>query len=146
MKRYSLADYILSIDAVETSIRNLFGTLSIGGDGSAIGSISLSTATDMWSTKGYATGAWVHNKSLDRHGTCTVSINQLSDTVIRLIKLCSIFYTGNYQGLTLAVSDSAGNRVATCTDCYIVKIPDQSWGTEAEDQSWQFTCGKISYT
>lgn len=141
--KYSLANYILSIDADDAAIRSMFGAISIGGEGDAIGSISLSVG-EMWSTKGYATGAWVHEKSLDRHGTASVSINQLSPTVAKLIQLAKLYYGEDYNGFTLTITDISGNKIATCTDCYITGIPQQSFGTSASDQTWSFTCGRIT--
>lgn len=145
MKKYSLANYILSVDPNDSSIKSMFGTISIGGEGNAIGSISLSVSSSMWSTEGYATGAWIHNKNLDKHGSVTISINQLSDKVVKLIQLVKLYYGKDYDGFTLAVSDINGNKVASCIDCYIEKIPEQSFGTTASDQRWTFTCGQINF-
>ena len=55
--RYSLANYILSVKPDDPAINAMFGTISIGGEGNAVGSITLETSNDMWQTKGYATGA-----------------------------------------------------------------------------------------
>ena len=143
--KYSLANYILSIDSNDSEIKNIFGTISIGGEGSYLGSISLSLQNPMWETTGFATGAWVHNKSLDRHGSATLTISQLSDAVARFIQLCKLYYSGDYNGFTLSLSDIAGNRIATCVDCYIEKIADQSFEAQSGNQSWVFTCGQINY-
>ena len=145
MKRYSLANYILSIEPADPTIKSMFGTISIGGQGSYLGSIRLSVKTDLWTTKGFATGAWVHDKSLDRTGTCTVNLHQLSDEVIKFIKLCNIYYGGDYNGCTLSVSDTNGNKVASCEDCYIQKPADQEFADTSADQDWIFTCGKVSF-
>ena len=144
MKKYSLANYILSIEPADASLKTMFGTISIGGEGSYLGSINVSMNSSLWSTTGYATGAWVHNKSLDKSGTCKININQLSDKVIKLIKLCNVYYSGDYNGVTITVSDNSGNKVATCVDCYIQKLADQSFSTTADSQDWTFTCGQIS--
>ena len=144
-KRYSLANYILSIEPQDQTLKQMFGTISIGGQGSAVGSVKVAQQTDMWSTKGYATGAWVHSKNLDRHGTCNVTLKQLSNEVMKFIKLCNVYYTANFDGCTLTLTDAKGNKVATCEDCYIQKISDQEFGEEAADQDWAFTCGKVSF-
>ena len=101
--RYSLANYILSIDSNDERIKSLFGTISIGGEGSYLGSIAVGLATSMFSTSGYPTGGWVHNKNLDRHGTTTVTLNQLSDKVAKFIQLCKLFYQEDYDGFTLSL-------------------------------------------
>lgn len=143
--KYSLANYILSIDSNNPNLKNMFGTISIGGEGSYLGNITLSITNDMWTTTGYATGAWVHNKSLDRHGNITVQLNQISDPVSKFIQLCKIYYGNDYEGFTLSLSDINGNKIATGIDCYITKIPDQVYENEAGTQNWVFTCGQINY-
>lgn len=143
--KYSLANYILSIDSNDNEIKQMFGTISIGGEGSYLGSISLSIENPIWNTTGYATGAWVHNKNLDKHGTATLNLNQLSDAVSRFIQLAKLYYSGDYNGFTLSLSDIGGNRIATCVDCYIREIPDQTFESQAGNQNWVFTCGQINY-
>lgn len=145
MKRYSLADYRLSIDSSDPTIKSMFGTISIGGQGSYLGNISLSLNSSMWNTKGFATGAWAHDKNLDRTGKCSLQLHQLSNDVVKLIRLCNVFYSGNYGSSTIVVSDNLGNRVASCTDCFIEKIADQSFNESSESQNWTFTCGKIVF-
>lgn len=143
--KYSLANYILSIESNDASIKRMFGTISIGGEGSALDSITLSIDGDIFTTAGYATGGYVHNKSLDRHGTATLVLNQLSDKVGRLIQLAKLSLSGDYDGFTLSLSDIDGNKIATCVDCYIRRIPEQVFGSSAATQSWQFTCGQINF-
>lgn len=143
--RYSLANYILSIDSNDERIKSLFGTISIGGEGSYLGSIAVGLATSMFSTSGYATGGWVHNKNLDRHGTTSITLNQLSDKVAKFIQLCKLFYQEDYDGFTLSLSDINGNKIATMVDCYISQIPQQDYGDSAADQTWTFNCGQINF-
>lgn len=145
MKRYSLSDYILSIEPNDQTIKSLFGTISIGGEGSYTDSIRLSRTNNMWSTDGYATGAWVHNKNMSRVGTATLSINQMSPSVAKFIKLANAFYGADYDGFTLSLSDRSGTKVAECVDCYITTIPEQAFETSAGMQNWEFTCGQINF-
>ena len=143
--KYSLANYILSIDSNDSEIKRIFGTISIGGEGSYLDSLSLSNNSNIFETQGYATGGYVHTKNLDRHGTATITLNQLSDKVGRFIQLAKLSLSGDYDGFTLSLTDSNGNKIATCIDCYIQKIPDQSFGSSAQTQTWVFTCGQINY-
>lgn len=145
MAKYSLANYILSIDSNDETIKTYFGTISIGGEGSYLGTVRLSLANPMFNTTGFATGAWVHNKSLDRHGTANITLNQLSDSVAKFIKLAKLYYGEDYDGFTLSLSDIDGNKIATCVDCYISKIPDQEYTDQAGNQTWIFTCGQINF-
>lgn len=160
--RYSLTDYILSIK-VPDDLRDVFLTsssettdesanrISIGGDGSYIGSIK-TTSNTQWSTEGDATGSWIHNKSKNKTGTITVELNQLSDVVLKLTRLIETYYSADTitSGLTLTISKAtgAGNSVDVCTgiDCYLTKQPDGSWEDSAKTMSFEFTCGKITYS
>lgn len=151
MARYSLARYILTIQLpndLDAAFISAFGqSLSIGGEGSMVGSIKLSLSKDLWSTEGDATGGYTHNQSLDRTGTCTIDIKQVADSIAKFIRLCNCFYKSSITastGLYLELKDNEGNIVATCNDCYITKIADQEFTDTAGDQTWTFTCGKIT--
>lgn len=143
--RYSLANYILSIEPNDATIKQMFGTISIGGEGSTVGAISLTPNETMYKTTGYATGGWVHDKSLNRTGVASITLNQLSKAVSKFIQMCKVFYADDYDGFTLSLSDINGNKVATCIDCYISKIPTQEFGATAADQTWDWTCGQINF-
>lgn len=145
MKRYSLANYILSIDSNDPTIKNIFGTISVGGEGNCLDSITIGDIPNQWETTGFSTGAWIHNKNLSKTGKVTLSLSQLSEQVAKFIKLCNIYYSGDYDGLTLSLTDNQGNKVCSCIDCYIQKIPDQSFTTSSGMQSWVFTCGQINF-
>lgn len=162
MKRYSLADYILSVK-VPDELRTIFGSnsvdetnsldnvISIGGNGSYVGRIQISLKENMWTTSGDKTGSWVHNKSLNKTGTLEVNLNQVSDKIKILIRLYETYYSSDTitEGLTITVNKAVGGGnqecVCTCTDCYIQEIPSQSFGDTAQDQTWTFTCGKIDF-
>lgn len=143
--KYSLANYILSIQPNDTTLRTMFSNVSIGGEGSASDSIVITLDNDIWKTSGFATGAWVHDKHLARNGKVTISVSQLSEKVAKFKQMCNIFYNGEYDGFTLSLVDNTGNKVCTCVDCYITKIPDQEFKESAQMQTWTFTCGEITF-
>ena len=145
MSKYSLANHILSIKPNDQQLNLLFGTINIGGEGSYLDSVNISLESGMWSTTGYATGGWVHNKRLNRNGTVSLSLNQLSNSVAILKRLASIFYTGDYDGFTITLTTNDGTLISTCTDCYLSSIPEQAFAAEAANQTWSFTCGKIVF-
>lgn len=162
MTRYSLTDYILSVK-VPDELRDVFlGTddtidaksniISIGGDNSYTGSISIQNNPQMFTTEGDVTGSWVHNKSKNQTGTIHISINQVSDKVLQLVRLYQTYYASDTitEGLTLTVSKATGNgnqeSVCVGTDCYIQQRPDVSYGDTASTQEWVFTCGRVSFT
>ena len=161
--RYSLTDYILTLTIpdnqyIPESIRgqqfSIGGAgIEAGGVGSFLGEISLTRNKDAWETEGDYTGSWVHNKNNDKTGECKVQIRQVSDMVIRLAQICSIFESiqENVPGLKLQVTSayvdnlSGTNIIATCNDCYIKKMADITFGDTAQLQDWTFTCGQIFY-
>lgn len=143
--KYSLADYILSIRPDDSRL-SAFGTLNIGGEGTAIGSISIAYDNSMWSTTSFATGGWVHDKNLSRTGTISIQISQLSDKVSKMMQFANIFYSGDYDGFTITLSDSLGQQIATCVDCYFKQIPSQEFGDSAANQTWSLTSGKITFS
>ena len=144
--RYSLSRYILTI-AIPAKLGFGSKTLSVGGEASYLDSITISFNNALWSTTGDATGSWVHTKNLDRTGTVTVSLSQLANNVSQFKTLCSTYFNAesDYDGLTLTLKDIDGNEIASCEDCYITKIPDQGFQSTAQQQSWTFTCGKITF-
>lgn len=143
--KYSLANYILSIESNDPTIKSMFGTISVGGQGSAIGSVTAALKDDQWTTDSFATGAWVHNKNMSRVGTMTVSLSQVSKEISKFIKMCELYYGGDYEGFTLSVSDISGAKICTGVDAYIQKIPAQEFAASAAQQTWTFTCGQISF-
>lgn len=160
---YSLTDYILSIQ-VPDSLREIFlGTdetidaesnvISIGGDESFVGSITISAPSNaQYTTEGDVTGSWVHNKSKDQTGTISIEINQISDQVRLLVRLFQTYYDADTitEGLTLTLNKAVGggnqSPVATGTDCYIGNRPEVAYGETAATQEWEFTCGRISFS
>lgn len=147
-KKYSLANYILSIN-LPSELENDFGSSSIqiGGEGSFLESITITLNSNLWETNGDATGSWVHTKNLNRTGNVTINLNQMSDAVYRFKQLCNIYYnlSTEQDGLTMTLRDMNSKTICTCEDCVIQKIPDQVFQDSPQSQSWQFNCGKITY-
>lgn len=162
--QYSLADYQLTIGLSEQiaqalgltdSNGNILTNFSIGGpgedkEGSFVGQITVNRAQDLFTTSGDATGSWVHDKNLNRTGTITIDITQISDTIITLVQLCQIFESvqTNMPGLELTINSVVSTTSTTMVsgrDCYIQKLPDITYGENAGRLTWTFTCGQIIY-
>ena len=143
--KYCLANYILSIQPNDPTLVSMFGNMSVGGEGDALSQMTISIEPTLWDTEGFATGAWVHNKNLSRTGTVTISISQLSDRVAKFKQLCNVYYNNDYNGVTMTLSDSEGNKVCAAIDCYVQKIPEQQFQDKAQTQDWTFTCGEITF-
>lgn len=146
--RYSLAEYLVTI-TIPTDLASAFGTnsISIGGEKSYLDNISAAYSTSQWSIAGDDTGGYVHNKSLNRTGTVTLSLSQVSPQISKFKTLCNLFYnsTEDYDGLTITVSDLQGNVVCTCEDCMISGIPQQSFGSTAQPQNWTMNVGTLTF-
>ena len=142
---YSLANHILTL-AIPSQLAASFGAeyVSIGGEGSYLNTINVSLNNDLFSTTGDYTGSWHHNKNLNATGEISVALNQMSPQIARFKRLCNLFRSGEYSGLTLTLKTLQGTLIATGEDCYIKKIPEQAFGNEAADQTWTFTCGKVT--
>lgn len=160
--RYSLTDYILSVK-IPDELLDVFVTdsndtdeannrISIGGDGSYLGSIKVAMNKDQWSTEGDATGGYVHSKSKDKTGKVSLELNMLTDVVLKLTRLIETYDSADTttKGLTLTISKAigAGNStdVCNCVDCYVVKHPDGDWQDTAKTMTFDFTCGVITYS
>lgn len=143
--RYSLAKYILTISANDPRIYDIFKELTIGGDGSLVGSVTFSRTPTMYETTSFATGGYVHNKNLSKVGTVSLSISQLAKNVGKLIAVSEAFFGGDYDGFTLTLTTNEGEKVASAIDCYIQKTPDQSFESQASQQTWSFTCGEVNF-
>lgn len=144
--KYSLADYVLSIQPNDSTLRRMFGNIVIGGDGenNAYDQIDIALNDNLWDTTSFATGAWIHNKNLSRVGTVSINLSMLSTYTNTLTQLCKQYYSmNNYAGVTIVVSDRVGNQVAACTDCFPQKLPDTNLRATAEMNTWVFTCGQI---
>lgn len=140
--RYSLTDYLLTIKLPEEIAG--YTEVTIGGEGSYLESININPQGTLYTTEADDTGAWIHSKSLDRHGQVQVSLNQLSEKSAILRNLCNCFYNHDYdKGMTITVQGLNGNTVATCNDCYIANMPSVPLQNRAQNQTWTFTCGQI---
>ena len=156
VNRYSLADHTVKITLPE-NLR--VGGVDLGGrvltsggpgqngqDGSFTGSITVRRANPTWNTEGDPTGSWVHNKTLNRTGSVELSLRQVSDDIIRLQMLASIFESdqNGTRGCLIEVY-STDKTVAKAEDCYITQVPDQVFGESAENQSWTWTSGRVTF-
>lgn len=143
INRYSLADYTMAVDIPGRD------TLTFGGPGenqlgSFIGQIAVSRNAEMWTTEGDVTGSWVHNKSLNKTGTISMQIRQISDDVIRLFDIARTYENSDSSEIGATITISRGtDTVLVGNDCYLTKMPDQVFGDAAEMQTWVWTCGQI---
>ena len=83
-----MAGYRYSLALVQVRLKiNGYEPKIFGGQGAMIGSITLSRKNDRFSAEGDATGGFVINESLDKTGTCVISIKQFAPLVSTLTNL-----------------------------------------------------------
>lgn len=154
---YALSDYIVTITGIPTGILldadansySIGGSGQNGYEGSFLDSIRVTRSSDTYSTEGDATGSWVHNKSLNRTGSVTININQISTDVIILSTICKAFENTKdkrfRKGMKVTVSPSYNPNlvVAEAYDCFVGKQEDQDLGSSATTQSWTLTAGRV---
>lgn len=159
VSRYSLTDYILSVK-VPNELREIFlenstdesqNIISIGGDNSYVGEIQIGEPKKaQWSVEGDDTGSYVANKSKNRTADISVQLNQVSDKINLLTRLFETYYDADTitEGLTLTITKatSSGNQqvVATGSDCYLTTRPAKVMGSTATNQTWTFSCGRVT--
>lgn len=145
-KRYALADYQVTID-VPSELGFTSSSLVIGGEGSYLDSITLTSNAEVYGIVTDASGNWLYNKNYATNGAVTLSLQQVSDVVVQLKTLFNLLYksTNINEGLTITIIDTSDNSiVAVCEDCVISKIPDQKWDKESSTQDWELLVGKIT--
>lgn len=153
MKKYALANYQIAISINDNQLRSLFSDeIVIGGTGTYMGNISVSRNNNVYEVEGDNTGSYIFNQNLNKTGTVTLSINQLSDDVIKLKRIVEWCYTHEISPFTITVRSNATERdsnvktVCTCNDCLVQGIPPQSFGNTATTQTWTFICGEIDFS
>lgn len=151
MKKYALANYQIAISINDTQLRNLFSDeIVIGGAGTYMGNISVNRESNVYEVQGDNTGSYVFNQNLNKTGTVTLSINQLSDDVIKLKRIVEWCYTHEISPFTITVrsntlESTSVKTVCICNDCLVQGVPTQSFGDAATNQTWTFICGKIDF-
>ena len=160
MNKFSLSNYSIRIvfpkingDAAGSieypdsgNIRN-FPMVEIGGEGDYIGSASVARSTNIWTKETDATGAYVFNQNLDRSGEVSVDIKQVSDKVLNLYYYStSIYENTNLQGGAYISIQRNGETIVECEDCFIEKVPNLPFQAAAQNLSWRFLSGRITYS
>ena len=144
--KYSLAKYSFTISSNDEAIKRIFGeSLTIGGQGSTTDDITVSQANAPMAIKSYATGGYVFEQTFDRHGTASISISQVSDAVNKLKQLLNLYYTKDFEPLTIVVTDNEGNQVASCKDCHLNSVPNQKFAENVGQQDWSFDVGVVTF-
>lgn len=136
-----------------------------GGQGSMIGSVTVSRKNDRFSAEGDATGGFVINETLDSTGTCVISIKQFAPLVSTLTNLFQA-YDLEYQNDNIDNSDQEattnlnldntlnnsasiqlyymGTLVASCEGCYL-NMPELTMEEENGSRDFTFECGSVKF-
>ena len=142
---YSLANYKMTITSSDPTIKRVFGeSLTIGGNGSQVGSFSVSDLQNQNSVQGYATGGYIYSKSYDRTASISVSLNQFSDEISKFKNLIKLYYSGDYGTLTIVLTNNENEKIVEAVDCLPEGLPDLSLSADAGNQTWKFLVGIIT--
>lgn len=144
MAVYALVNYRLTI-TVPKSLQALFGqTIVIGGKGSFVQTFSV-PSRPLYTVQGDATGGYIHEKSINRSGNVSLTLNILAPQVKTLLKFANTYYNQNVsdEAFTMKLTNLQSTTLVTCNACLFADIPQSSFSASAPTQTWNFACGEI---
>lgn len=142
---YSLANYKVAISINDSILKTAFGdVLTVGGNGSQLESMSVDFNASIFSKQTYSTGGYVFDKSYDRSGSLSITLNQLSEEVGKFKNLINMYYAGDYETLSIVLTNNENEKVIEMIDCLPSKIPTQQFQSSAQTQTWGFEVGRIT--
>ena len=152
--------YSLALVSVVMKFPNKTTPVRFGGQGSMIGNVTLSRKNDRFSAEGDATGGFVINETLDKTGTCVISIKQFAPLVSTLTNLFNQYDSdsANYESVepgTVPTSENltssttielyyAGVLVGTAQGCYL-NMPELPLEEENSSRDFSFECGVVDF-
>lgn len=169
-----MAGYRYSLASVKVVISFSNGyKANFGGQGSMIGSVTLARKTERFSSEGDATGGFVINETLDRTGTCTISIKQFAPLVSTLTNLFATYdlssngdsvtdivggitnygNTENREGFDASITLEGavnidlyymGTLIGHCGSCYL-NMPDLELEEDNGTRDFVFECGEVTF-
>lgn len=162
--RYSLAlvSAVITFPGASKPVR-------FGGQGSMIGSITLSRKNDRFSSEGDATGGFVINETLDKTGTCVISIKQFAPLVSTLTNLFNKYDNAysNYESAVIVPNEGEveatsafysdfsedstsielyynGKLIGRASYCYL-NMPELTMEEENGSRDFTFECGSVDF-
>ena len=160
--RYSLSALSVVI-TFPKSVQDLLGTntpVRFGGQGSMIGNVSMARKNERFSAEGDATGGYAINETLDKTGTCTISIKQFAPLVSTLTTLFRKYDDdlndaeninsyiplegGEVFGSCSIELYYAGNLVASAQGCFL-NMPELPFEEENGSRDFTFECGAVDF-
>lgn len=153
--------YSLSQVSVVITFPGATNPIRFGGQGSMLGSVTLTRKNDRFSAEGDATGGYVVNETLDKTGTCVISIKQFAPLVDTLTSLFNKYdannsenvigtevtgsLVGSYEDLQTKIDIYyAGNIIGKAEGCYL-NMTDLALEEENGDREFTFECGSVEF-
>lgn len=138
---------LVSLSTVQVIITNPnYEQITIGGNGSMVGSVSMSRSNAAFGVTGYADGSYAASYTKNRTGSVSIQLSQASSLVARLTKFvnwCEANY--NLAESTITVLDSMGNIQGYASGVYPDKLPDNTVGESVQNRTFEFSAGVISF-
>ena len=142
VRNYSLADHVISIKTSNVNIPEL-----LIGNGDAVETITVTYENDTFSFTVSPDGSATLNKNYMKNGTITISLQQTSPFVDRLIDLYnSQMVSGVTNVADIVITDANGNIDSKFHKCVITKIPDYNAGAESQTRDFNIIYGSGSPT
>lgn len=149
--KYSLAKVKIAMSVPTEDNQN---PITFGGQGSMIGSITISRKSERFSAEGDATGGFVVNENLDKTGTCVLSIKQFAPLVNTLTNIFNAYDDASVElenGIDMDAQSQAisikvfyeGALLAECNFCFL-NMPELPFEEENGTRDFSFECGEVN--
>jgi hypothetical protein len=136
---------VFSLSTVTVVIANdTKGTITIGGAGKLVGSISYAFNEDNFSMESTPDGGAVASFNGSKAGSIALTVKQTSSHIAELTDFIT-WCKSNPQSAAskITISDPLGNIACTANYVFPVKQPDNSVGATASDRTFNFIAGEI---
>lgn len=136
---------VFSLSTVTVVIANdTKGTITIGGAGKLVGSISYAYTDDNFSMEATPDGGAVASYNASKRGSISIDFKQTSSHIPELTDFI-IWAKANPKDAAskITISDPLGNIACIANYVFPVKIPDNTVGASAGSRVFEFIAGEI---
>jgi len=137
---------VYSLTTVRVVITNeLKGeTITIGGNGTLLGTVSYDYTDDMFSIDTSPDGGYSSNFSASKAGKVNITLKQTSSKVEELINFIQWCRSHPESAMSkITISDTLGNIACTANGVFPIKVPGNSASSAAGDRTFEFVAGEI---
>lgn len=138
---------LVSLTTVQVVITNPnYEQIIVGGNGSMMGSISLSRSNSAFAVTGYADGSYTTSYTKNRSGNISLSVSQGSSVINRLTRFINWCEANpNLAESTITVMDSLGVIQGYASGVYPEKLPDNIVSDSVQNRTFNFSAGVVTF-